>query len=98
MREIISACPFCGGEGKLKDSMGRQIRQGWVGCPACGAYIHWKVSPGGAVRKWNRRVALEPAMFDREEIFPDCTVQVLTNTATGQTSVGWWQNNREAET
>lgn len=55
MMEQISACPCCGGPGRLKDSQGRQVRQGWVGCPACGLYISWKISPDGAVRKWNRR-------------------------------------------
>lgn len=31
--------------------------------------------------------------FDKEEVFRDCTVQVLTNTATGETSVGWWKHD-----
>ena len=53
--ETIKSCPLCGGPGKLKDSQGRQVRQGWVGCPTCGLYINWKISPDGAVRKWNRR-------------------------------------------
>lgn len=53
--EGLENCPCCGGPGKLKDSQGRQVRQGWVGCPACGLYISWKISPDGAVRKWNRR-------------------------------------------
>lgn len=53
--ETIKSCPCCGGPGRLKDSQGRQVRQGWVGCPACGLYISWKISPDGAVRKWNRR-------------------------------------------
>ena len=51
----IKRCPCCGGEGKLKD-IHTKIRQGWVGCPACGLYIQWKISPDGAVKKWNRRV------------------------------------------
>ena len=55
--ETIKACPCCGGEGKLKDIQGRRIRQGWVGCPACGLYINWKISPEGAIKKWNRRAA-----------------------------------------
>ena len=33
--------------------------------------------------------------FNQEEIYENCTVQVLTNTYTGRTSVGWWQNNKE---
>ena len=33
-------------------------------------------------------------IYDKEETYPDCTVQVLTNTATGETSVGWWNNGK----
>lgn len=55
----IKACPLCGGPGRLKDSQGRQVRQGWVGCPACSLFINWKVSPDGAIRKWNRRAREE---------------------------------------
>ena len=55
--EKIENCPLCGGEGKLKDARGAKIRQGWVGCPACQLYINWKISPDGAIRKWNRRAA-----------------------------------------
>lgn len=55
--ETIKPCPLCGGPGRLKDSQGRQVRQGWVGCPACSLFINWKISPDGAIRKWNRRAA-----------------------------------------
>ena len=37
-------------------------------------------------------VKVETNFYDKEEIFPDCTVKVLTNTATGEVSVGWWKN------
>ena len=37
-------------------------------------------------------VKVETNMYDQEETFPNCTVQVLTNTMTGETSVGWWKN------
>lgn len=57
----LEPCPCCGGEGRLKDVLGRKIRQGWVGCPACGLYIGWKISPDGAVRKWNKRARPIPA-------------------------------------
>ena len=30
--------------------------------------------------------------YDKEETHNNCTVQVLTNTRTGKTSVGWWRN------
>lgn len=55
----LENCPLCGGPGRLKDSQGRQVRQGWVGCPACGLYISWKISPDGAIRKWNQRAREE---------------------------------------
>ena len=58
-RPNLEPCPCCGGPGKLKASQGRQVRQGWVGCPACGLYISWKISPDGAIRKWNRRARAE---------------------------------------
>ena len=38
-------------------------------------------------------VKVETNVFDKEEIYRDCTVQVLTNTVTGEVSVGWWQND-----
>lgn len=38
-------------------------------------------------------VKVETNIFDKEEIYPDCTVQVLTNTVTGEVSVGWWRND-----
>lgn len=34
----------------------------------------------------------ETRIFDKEEIIENCTVQILTNSETGETSVGWWKN------
>lgn len=34
-------------------------------------------------------------IFDQCEEFENCTVQVLTNTVTGEVSVGWWQDSAE---
>lgn len=36
---------------------------------------------------------VDTGMFDIEEIYPNCTVQVLTNSITGEVSVGWWEND-----
>lgn len=33
--------------------------------------------------------------YDREEIYENCTVQVLINTISGRSSVGWRQNPKE---
>ena len=38
-------------------------------------------------------LAVETSIFDQEEIYPNCTVQVLTNSVTGEVSVGWWRND-----
>ncbi len=36
-------------------------------------------------------------VYDDEEIHNNCTVQVWKNSATGQTSVGWWQGGYDEE-
>ena len=33
-------------------------------------------------------------MYDKEETYEDCTVQVLENSVTGDVSVGWRRNSR----
>ena len=38
------------------------------------------------------RPKVEVSFYDKEETYPNCTVQVLTNTVTGDVSVGWWKN------
>ena len=50
----------------------------------------WKLAKKAAAEA--KIVKVETSFYDHEETFPDCTVQVLTNTATGETSVGWWRN------
>ena len=89
----LSPCPFCG-EGAVMKDIPTPFRHGWVGCPKCGVMKQWKQSPAAAVKVWNRRtqVYLETALYDREELYPDCTVQVLTNSFTGEQSIGWWKN------
>ena len=36
--------------------------------------------------------SIETNLFDIEEVYPNCTVQVLTNSVTGEVSVGWFEN------
>ena len=33
--------------------------------------------------------------YDKVETHENCTVQILTNTQTGDVSVGWWENTEE---
>ena len=61
---------------------GDVIPQGRQVCPSC-------EKTHGSVLK------VETSFYDKEEIFPNCTVQVLTNTVTGEVSVGWWKNEED---
>jgi len=36
---------------------------------------------------------VETNMFDKVERYENCTVEVLTNTITGEVSIGWWRND-----
>lgn len=38
-------------------------------------------------------VRVDVPFFDKEEVYEDCTVQILRNTITGEQSVGWWPNH-----
>ena len=39
----------------------------------------------------------EDDVFDEEEIHEKCTVQIWRNSKTGEESVGWWENGKEAD-
>ena len=34
----------------------------------------------------------ETNIYDEEEIHENCKVQILKNSVTGETSIGWWEN------
>ena len=34
-------------------------------------------------------------LYDREEIVENATVQILTNTVTGDVSIGWWRGGKD---
>jgi len=38
-------------------------------------------------------VNVQTNMFDEEEIHTNYTVQILRNSVTGETSIGWWEND-----
>ena len=40
----------------------------------------------------------ETNIFDEEEIHENCTVQILKNSVTGEISIGWWENDKKADT
>lgn len=42
-------------------------------------------------------ISVEPNIYDQEEIHENCTVQILRNSITGETSFGWWENTEAQE-
>lgn len=46
------------------------------------------------LRRKLEELSVSTALYDEEEIYPNCTVQVLRNSVTGEVSVGWWPNER----
>ena len=41
--------------------------------------------------------SIEMNIYDEVELYPNCTVQVLRNSVTGEVSVGWWKNEEGGE-
>ena len=39
-----------------------------------------------------KAVEVKTNIFDQEELHDNCTVQILTNSVTGEVSIGWWKN------
>lgn len=39
------------------------------------------------------RKSVETNIYDSEEIHHNCTVQILTNSVTGEQSIGWWKED-----
>lgn len=37
-----------------------------------------------------QHLTVDPCLFDQEEVYENCTVQVLTNSHTGDVSIGFW--------
>ena len=58
----------------------------------CGEpHIIYKCS--GVCQHFKRETKLN--MYDQCEVIEGCTVEILTNTRTGETSVGWWRGGVE---
>ena len=97
----LKPCPFCGGEATMKVT--QHIPNGLDYTPQClDPYCCGRITKKWqdrdvAAYAWNRRapeiVKVETCFYDKEEIYENCTVQVLTNTKTGDVSVGWWKND-----
>lgn len=58
------------------------------------AYAIKETSLGGAAAA-AQVIELHTSLFDTEEIHENCTVQVWSNSTTGDVSVGWWENAKK---
>lgn len=89
-------CPFCGGAAAFGGyTQICHYNTHFVFCTQCGAKS-FDLFPDKeqATKAWNTRYK-ETTVYDQEEVIEGCTVQILTNSATGDVSVGWWRNNEE---
>ena len=41
------------------------------------------------------KMQIDADIYDKETTIHGCTVQILENTVTGKTSVGWWRNEED---
>lgn len=58
---------------------------------ALGAVITMIVMSVSSESEYDAFGLYETNIFDEEETYHGCTVQVLKNTVTGEISIGWWQ-------
>ena len=60
--------------------------------------LRYKLAPECPIVELPKQQTVETNLYDIEEIHPNCTVQILKNSVTGEVSVGWWENEEESET
>ena len=68
-------------------------------CESCANYIEDDPCCGcdGTEESHGSYEETAAGVYDTVEEYPDCTVQVLRNSATGEVSVGWWENAHDDE-
>lgn len=55
-------------------------------------YVNGSSYPAECVTIYHDETELKMCLYDEEETIQNCTVQILRNSITGETSVGWWRN------
>ena len=85
-------CPKCGyAETKVVDS--RPLGNGkWRRreCLNCGARFNTFEGVAGRAKE-----SIRTNIFDQCETHDNCTVEIFSNSITGETSVGWWENDKK---
>jgi hypothetical protein len=60
--------------------------------PTRNAELHWCKLGSETPEKYDKIPIIETNLYDEEEIHNNCTVQILKNSVTGETSIGWWKD------
>ena len=47
----------------------------------------------GLIYNLIEQATVKTPFYDKEEYYHNCTVHILTNSITGETSIGWWDND-----
>lgn len=91
--EKLKPCPFCGSN--AVEILPYEDVLYYAECRRCFTTSAVKRTREQAIALWNMRTEvadLDIPVYNKETQIKNCTVQILENTTTGQTSIGWWKN------
>lgn len=54
---------------------------------------HWCGLQMVTPKDWNDLPIVETNLYDKRTVVKNATVEILENTKTGETSIGWWEND-----
>lgn len=54
---------------------------------------HWCSLQMVTPKDWNDLPIVETNLYDKRTVVKNATVEILENTKTGETSIGWWKND-----
>ncbi|MBQ1503159.1 MAG: hypothetical protein IIZ35_04070 [Clostridia bacterium] len=104
-------CPVCQKEKEITTRFILAAKKVRIECPDCGFAMEKPIYNSNEIlddaktlralwkRVWDaaKPKIEEIRIFDKEETYTNCTVQVLENSVTGDTSVGWWENDEGSD-
>ncbi len=62
-----------------------------------GISVSWMHFDGTEECQKRTVATVDVPIYDKEETYTNCSVQVLTNSVTGDVSIGWWQEEKEGD-
>ena len=92
----LKPCPFCGSPATMLEEFDVD-KWFYIQCSngLCSSRSDGWRTKELAIEAWNKRVEpTENNDYDKSETFDNCTVHVLSNTKTGDVSIGWFRNDK----